>query len=199
LTFTINIRLLLILIAAFILATIVGTVSHECGHYIVAKAMGFDAGIGYAYTWLTDENHPITPQQLFWFTLGGPLLTMLTGTTGFCLLLRSRKTSAKLSPGQWVFIFLSLFWLRQVANLAMWTYSGLVNGDFSGTSDEVKLSRYLHWPSPTIMIAIALPGVCILAYIIFRVIPERLRFTFILGGCIGGVTGFLLWITYLGS
>jgi len=43
-------RLFLILTAAFILATVIGTISHEAGHAIVAKCLGFQPRIHYAST-----------------------------------------------------------------------------------------------------------------------------------------------------
>lgn len=43
-------RLLIGLLAGFISFTIAGTLSHEAGHFVVAKYCGFDASIHYGYT-----------------------------------------------------------------------------------------------------------------------------------------------------
>jgi len=47
-TFNLQPRLFAFLAAGFILATIVGTVSHELGHYLPAKYYGFNAKFSYA-------------------------------------------------------------------------------------------------------------------------------------------------------
>jgi len=41
----------------FITFTIIGTVSHESGHYIVAKCLGYEAKINYASSWYYDKNN----------------------------------------------------------------------------------------------------------------------------------------------
>ena len=38
------------LFIAFIAATIIGTITHELGHYLVAKSFGYPASINYAST-----------------------------------------------------------------------------------------------------------------------------------------------------
>ncbi len=44
---TFNTRLFLYLVLGFVIATIVGTVSHESAHYIAAKKLGYGAKLGY--------------------------------------------------------------------------------------------------------------------------------------------------------
>src|SRR6185503_3833515 len=46
-------KLFAMLVAAFVFATIIGTLSHEFGHYIVARVLGQRASIHYAYA----NNH----------------------------------------------------------------------------------------------------------------------------------------------
>jgi len=50
LTRTFDRKLFIILIAAFVFTTVIGTLSHELGHYIVAKSLGYKANIHYAST-----------------------------------------------------------------------------------------------------------------------------------------------------
>lgn len=47
LTFNFNLKLFSYLVLGFVLCTIVGTVSHEGGHYIVAKSQGFNPKLHY--------------------------------------------------------------------------------------------------------------------------------------------------------
>ena len=53
--FKIELKLFFVLAFTFILFTIIGTVSHEYGHYFVAKSLDYDAEVSYAYTIWTDE------------------------------------------------------------------------------------------------------------------------------------------------
>ena len=47
------------LFLSFIFFTIFGTLSHEFGHYIVAKAKGYSARVSYGYaTWEDKKNQP---------------------------------------------------------------------------------------------------------------------------------------------
>jgi fatty acid desaturase len=45
-----NKKLFIALTLGFILTTIVGTITHECGHYLAAKYYGYNASINYAAT-----------------------------------------------------------------------------------------------------------------------------------------------------
>ena len=154
-------------------------------------------------TWLTnsEEEKLISSHEVFLFILGGPLETVLTGTIGFILIFLFRKsfeTATQLSFGQWILIFVSLFWLRQTANFVVWVGGYLVNGNFSGRGDEIKLSRILAIPDSTIALTTALIGAIVLAIVVFKFIPITQRFTFIFSGIIGGTAGYLLWLKSLG-
>ena len=44
---------------AFILSTIIGTVSHEFGHFTVAKSLGYSSTVSYGYTnWDDSKTRP---------------------------------------------------------------------------------------------------------------------------------------------
>lgn len=196
---TIDKRLLAFLTVGFILATVMGTLTHECGHYLVAKSLGYDAKINYAFTHWTKSNpdQAINTSDNLWITLGGPLETMLTGTFGLTLLFLLRKSfqpTQKLSFGQWSVIFISLFWLRQTANYIVWLGDYFFSGQFSNRSDEIKLARQLQLPDWIISAPTATIGAIVLTTIIFKFIPTKQRLTFILSGLIGGVTGYILWL-----
>ena len=110
-----NKRLFISLLIAFIVATVIGTLSHECGHYIVAEYLGYEARIHYSFTGIRKsiQHQVICSSDSFWITVGGPLQTLLTGTIGLVFLFLLRKSfagAAKLTLMQWVLIFLSLFY-----------------------------------------------------------------------------------------
>lgn len=120
-TFTLQFRLFIYLVLGFIVFTIIGAVTHEAGHYLVAKKLGYEAKIRYAS--MHYENTDYETFRDFHFkneevlksrtdkavikkysvlmqkarktdvlvTLGGPIQTIITGTLGFFLLWFNRK------------------------------------------------------------------------------------------------------------
>ena len=179
--------------------TVIGTISHEYGHLLAAKLMGFNARINYMSTWLTNNRQLMTDKQDFWLKLAGPLQTILTGTIGFLFLSTSFKNTERLTKGQWALVFISLFWLRQSANFVIWLTAYLITGNYSAHGDEINLSRYLNWPDWSIISFTAFIGFMLLTIVIFKFIPKSQRFTFILSGLIGGISGYLLWLVYFGK
>ena len=196
-------KLFLYLSFAFILMTIIGTVTHEFGHYFSAKVLGFNSRINYGMTIL--ENNPskiMSEKENFLFTLGGPFQTMLTGSIGLFILLifrNSYKSVLNLTFKKWVFIFMTLFWLRQVANLFIWLLTYVIKGEFAENGDEIKLAKYLNLPSWSIHLLTATIGLIILTYVVFNFIPKNNRLTFIISGIFGGISGYILWLHYLGE
>ena len=134
-------------------------------------------------------------------TLGGPLQTMLTGIIGLLILFLRKefiyKNGMKLLD--WLAVFLSLFWLREVFNLVTSIGGELMspNGTWFG-GDELHISQGLNLWNGTIPIALATIGLTISLYVIFRILPNKIRLTFILSGFIGGISGFILWMNIIG-
>jgi len=212
--------------------TVVGTLTHELGHYSVSKLLGYEASINYQssshwdnnlneYLRNTYENYSYelknkldfpgkskylkTAQKYhadnFWITLGGPLQTILTGTIGFFLLLVYRKkhiTSDKVSLIGWTLIFISLFWLRQVANLFVAVISFFRNGQTYISGDEMILARHLDINIWSIQIITGLIGLGILI-LVLRLLPKTKVLTFLLSGLSGGILGYYLWIIKFGQ
>ena len=229
-----DIRLFVLLTLGFILFTIIGTVSHESGHYLVARIFGFKSSIHYNYTssnlehkewlfyrltWIRYRDQIKAGQSFpekerfdrivneykktgIWFTLGGPLQTMLTGTLGLILMIVYRKrylATERLSLWLWLIIFLSLFWLRQTANFITGIGSGLIRGRIRSFGDESYLSWHFHLPFWSMSAITAMIGVIILVIVIFRFIPIKQRLTFITAGIVGGVSGFIFWLVLFGK
>ncbi len=200
----IEIKLFLLLFTAFIIATVFGTVSHEFGHYLAAKMLGYNARINYGSTFWYPKypGEVINAKDAFLFTLGGPVQTMLTGTLGLILLMifyKSFNSGGHLNFTQWVIIFLSLFWLRQLANLVTWIMHYISSGHFSYRADEIRLALYLQIPFWIIMTITAMIGLIVLLLVIFKIIPSKQRLTFITAGFTGGITGYFLWLVLFGK
>lgn len=203
-TYTIDVRLLTRLTVAFILCTVIGTLTHEFGHYLAAIAQGYNARVNFMSTniYLTPNQHPMSAYEYFLFTIGGPLETILTGCLGFILLLYFRTTfynAQQLSLLQWCIVFVTFFWSRQIANLVVWIGRYFINGYYFVQGDEIKLSRYLGVPDLTILIITAIIGLVIASITIFRFIPKEQRLTFILSGLLGGTAGYTIWLVFLGK
>ncbi|MEO6612750.1 MAG: hypothetical protein ABIT05_08730 [Chitinophagaceae bacterium] len=195
--------LFIYLAIGFILATIIGTITHEFGHCLVATSLGYKAHINYASSWWTKSypGQPISFSDSFLITLGGPLETMLTGTIGLiCLFIfrRSFQKSTSLSFRQWVFIFIALFWLRQTVNYFVWISTYIFTGQFSDLTDEIHIANYLQLPGWTIPALTAVLGAIVLTIILLKFIPIKKRLTFIVSAVVGGVTGYITWFYFLG-
>jgi len=201
LTLQIDKHLFIWLFLSFIGATVVGTLSHELGHYVLAESLGYDAQIHYGAMGVVQSPVDSRPSDGFWITFGGPLQTMLTGSIGLFLifLYRDRFRGAEsLAVWQWVMVFIALFWLRQTANLATWIGGYLWRGSWSSRGDEIRLAKDLGIHEWTILSFTGLIGLSVLALVIFMVIPVKQRWTFILAGLFGGITGYILWLHVLG-
>lgn len=222
---------LLILSITFIAFTVVGTLSHEYGHILVAKYLGYKTKLHYG-SMNYDNNlqdkidaiyfrneasilneKPFPEKELFeklirksfYDTLavriGGPVQTILTGTIGFILLLfrRNKILQNGMKILDWSYVFLSLFWLREVFNLIMSVSSAILNGKknyFGG--DETKIAIMLEIQQGSIAIPLAFIGLCIALFVIFKIIPKEQRLVFISSGFLGGIAGFILWLRILG-
>jgi hypothetical protein len=99
----------------------------------------------------------------------------------------------------WLFVFLSLFWLREIFNLITSIGGELIlpNGNWFG-GDELYISQELNLWSGTISLFLATIGTLIAIYVVFKIIPKKTRLTFILSGFIGGIAGFILWMNIIG-
>ena len=230
-----DIRLFVWLTLGFIIFTIIGTVSHESGHYLVARYFGYQAKVHYGSTsinWYSpqeleflksvfqkyptqiklDQPFPERERYLkirnsyqktgYWITAGGPFQTMVTGTLGliFLVLLRKKYFSGeRLSFGLWFVIFITLFWLRQTANLFLVLPMSIYRGKFSAHGDEFDLARHWHLPTWSLVTFTAVIGIVILAIVLFKFVPIKQRLTFIAAGIVGGVTGFIFWLVLFGK
>ncbi len=194
-------KLFIQLVLAFIAFTILGTLTHELGHFLVGEWLGYDMKINYAATHIQD-NSLESPRKLFLVTLGGPIQTLLTGTIGCVLLFLNRKnfqSADKLSLKQWILVFVSLFWLRQLTNLVTWLGGYLINGEFNQGGDELRIAYYLGLPDWSILTLTALIGSLILALVVFKFVPSKQRLTFIFSGLTGGIAGYLFWLVFFGK
>jgi hypothetical protein len=219
---------------SFILFTVIGTLSHEYGHILVAKYYGFSTtlssgsmnynsdmifdkldSISELYKYEIQNNKDFPQKKMYndlqkksvvaplYISIGGPAQTILVGMIGLIFLL-IRKNIIKnngIKFIDWIGIFLSLFWLREVFNLATSLVYGLLIKNyniFGGHGDEAGISNMLEIPEWIIPITLGVIGFGIAISVIFKFVPISKRLSFIIGGFIGGLLGFYLWIYVVG-
>ncbi|MFM2387579.1 MAG: hypothetical protein RL660_2336 [Bacteroidota bacterium] len=133
--------------------------------------------------------------------LGGPLQTMLTGTIGYIILFRFRKrfiNRERVNIGGWIFVFIALFWLRQIFNLLSVILIYMKDGELPTAGDEVRLALYFNINPLSIQLTTGLIGVLILISIL-RLLPKRIVGTFLISGFIGALLGYYLWFVQIGK
>ena len=212
----------------FIFITIFGTLSHELGHIIVAKNLGYETILHYSsMEWNNDVKEGIIKFYLknesiiekkqsfqnsvlyykkldkiyydeFLIILGGILQTIITGSISFFLLIFYKRKELG-KISFWSLIFISLFWSRQVFNLLKGILLFVFNkSDSFFWGDEQKLSIYLKLYNGTFSILLGILGCLILSIIFFKIIPYAYRFSFILSSLIGSFLGYMIWMVLLG-
>lgn len=225
-------KLFILLTLTFIIMTVIGTLTHELGHYSVSKYLGYEASINYQSSshWDNDLNEYFKEvyekysnqinnnldfpdkekfkrtvekyqRDNFWIILGGPLQTILTGSFGLILLLVYRHKFIKpdkITVIGWTCIFISLFWLRQVANLFMAVLTFITKGQPSIRGDEMRLVLHLEINIWTIQIITGFIGLTVLL-IILRLLPKTIILTFLVSGLTGGILGYYLWLIEFGK
>ena len=227
-----NFKLFLFLFFSFLLFTVFGTLTHECGHYVAAKLVGISSTVHYNYTDLEEfpghpeadeiyikykeqieakQDFPLkqrfetlvkdSDEKYFYFTIGGPLQTMLTGTIGLLLILFYRKNffaTNRLNVRRWLLVFIYLFWLRELANCVVMIALLLLTNKRSFNSDEVKIAQHFGWPFESVTIITAIIALLVGLTVTFKFVPTAQRKTFIAAGFAGGIAGYILWLYILG-
>jgi hypothetical protein len=248
-----NLKFSISIVIAFIVFTIIGTLSHEFGHIAVAKCFGFETTLHYGsmeyfkkgknefkkdklfkelitiYDEFSNEishnleyekkerflelqnildnkypdiaKEPSREEEIkrFFITLGGPIQTLLTSFFGlFVLGFRDSKNKVSFQFLDWFAVFLSLFALREVFNFvtAIIKYIIFSKSDFYG--DEFEISRYLEYNQWLIPVLTFILGLSISLYVIYKIIPFKYRFPFVISGFVGGCLGFAIWFGFLG-
>ncbi len=167
------------------------------------KKYKFDPNKSIPYELEKEHNKLIEKykKESLYVSMGGPLQTMITGLFG-CLLLyirRNKQIESGFNLIDWIAVFLSLFWLRELFNLISSLAYGMMlqHGKYFG-GDEYRISKKLNLWEGTIPVVLGLLGLVISLIVVFKIVPFNLRFTFIISGLIGGITGLYLWMDVFG-
>ena len=192
-----DVRTFLPFTLCFIAFTIIGTLSHELGHLFVAKALGYETILHYgSMSWNADG--PLDETHYFLILCGGTLQTMLTGSIGFALLVQRRHKKRSWGLLDYFLTYLVLFWSRPVFNVIISSVLGFMNSTSLFGGDEAKMSLLLDLPEGFFSLLFGTLGVIFCSYTVFILLPKKQRFTFIVSGLYGGLSGYGLWMKTIG-
>lgn len=189
----------------FFLFTIIGTLSHEGSHYIVADYFGLRPILHFGnITFGKDIKllsiDPETHRQLFLSSVAGPLQTIVTGTIGFTILLyRNKNKPGTFSSIDFGAVFLSLFWLRECFNLATVFIFSIYNGTFTMNGDEAYISQYLGLNLLCFNVILGVIGTVLCYFTVFVLLPQKYRLNLIVACFFGSCFGFVTWFYFLGK
>lgn len=147
-----------------------------------------------------NQEFPVNETHDLLVTLGGPLQTIATSVFGLSILwYRRSKYKKEFLILDWLGVFLGLFILREVFNTVTGLLEIVFYGDKGFVGDEFGISTHFGLNQWVVPIITMLLGFVIALYIIFKVIPLKYRFSFILSGFLGGLAGFGIWFGFLGE
>ena len=177
----------------FLLVPAIGTLLHECGHYIVAVLNGYEAYIAYAFTTYSIND----PTVAFWALCGGPLATWFQSLTAFTIMVlyynkEKRETFTEDLPPLYIALLaIFSFSIRFIFNATGYLIRG------STTMDEVRIGLYLGIHPDVVVYGSALIAVVFLVIAIYR-IPKSYRFMLFFSAVFGAILGYLMWYEWLG-
>jgi len=189
---------------AFVICVPIGTLSHEFGHYITGKSLGYESRLYYdRASFDTDAENE---KYLEFYRKHRDAIDSdidFDGKTEYeSYIEKIRLESFKITLGgvlDWIFVFLSLFWLRQIFNLAYsffigWYYQ--IEKYCSG--DELKLALHLDLPSCSISYFLGVVGILICGVVTFIIVPRKYRLLLVSAGLLGSLIGYYLWMEVIG-
>jgi len=196
-----------------------GHLTHELGHYSVARLLGYDAKINYKSTKIIDLN-PVFRELAYehqkkTFTsvdeekkkkihkdyiltfAGGPLITIIMGCTGFLIfMLHHAREKDILSIYSLLSISISLHWLRFPVNYLI-TLFYLLIGKIT-FCDETIIANYFDINEFWITTPLAIFGLIVLTCISYYLYKLRLFKIFISCLTLVGCISYGLWFYLLG-
>lgn len=200
-----NIYQISFFIIVFFLLTIIGTLSHEIAHYIVAKHLGLYPILHYGNVTFGNQIQLLhfddeLNRRFFLCSIAGPLQTIITGLIGFTILIvRNRVRIKTFSKIDFIATFLSLFWLRECFNLITIIISSIFNKTVALNGDEIYISNYLGFNPFFFNLTLGIMGAIICFVTVFKLLPTKYRLNIIIGSLFGTCIGFVIWFYFLGK
>ncbi len=197
----------LIFVTIAVLLTILGTISHEYSHFIVARYLGLKPILHYdciTFNESTNFNlndlYDTNTCNFFISTVAGTLQTIIFGLIGFVFSykkFRVNKFRKDLNKFEWMLIFTTLFLLRPVL-IFFKTLIAIFNNQYYFQSDESFISYYLGLPFYTISLLTGTLSITALFFTFFTITPLKHRINLILGLILGSSVGYFFWFKIFG-
>lgn len=133
--------------------------------------------------------------------LAAPIVTIAIGTVFFLALYKKygkRKLANDLSLKDWIMVFLSLFWVRELLVFILYVKLYFANKTDSCFIDEFLVLTINHLPLFPFLLLLGSISTFIIGSIIFVFLPKNNRLVFLVSGLVGSFLGFILWFLFLG-
>ncbi|AMS26700.1 hypothetical protein AEM51_06370 [Bacteroidetes bacterium UKL13-3] len=216
----------ILVIVSVVFVVILGTLSHEFGHYIMAKHLGYESSLNYAHTIYVDKHNvefvkysfdkyqnyinkglsfPNSDKYYFLknkYFRDGFLITLngiLTTIVISIIGLNIAVYSDKNDKRNITYLgaFFCLFILRQPCNF----FIGLLNSlilDKPNHSDEIKLASALHIPSLSLEFITSLLAIFMYHRLMNLKVFKNIKVFVSFHILFGGITGYYLWLYKFG-
>lgn len=189
----------ILLVGFMVLYVVMGTLLHESGHILIAKLLGYETRLHYAsMDWFLPNGADGTNKtHSFYITLGGVfILDMISIISLFVLIFKRGKLPSWLSLTA---IFFSMLIYRHILLSLTGLAISLTQGKpMSYGRDETELANYLLVSNRTIGIPLLIIAVISCCLLFFVVLNREIRLRFLIATIIGGVIGYIGWLSYLG-
>lgn len=188
-----------LLVGFMILYVVMGTLLHESGHILIARLLGYRTRLHFASMdwYLPDGAEGTNQTDGLYITLGGVLTVDLIGILFLCILVFRKENLSK--PLFWTAIFFSMLIYRHILlSLTGFGISLTQGKPMSYGRDEREIAEYFHLSPHMIGIPLLLIGIISACVLFFVVLDKPTRARLMLATAIGGVLGYIGWISYLG-
>ena len=223
-----NKRYFFLFVLSYFFFTPVITLHHELGHYLTAKYLGYNTSLHYSKTkWKNEDRllyerilgenklaiengdnfsdkkkyddvvNKLNSDNLVIFS-GGVINTILFGFMAFIILIIRKRKKNHFNSFDWAMVFITFFLIRQIYVFGFGVVNSLFNGSFLFKGDESKISYILGWYNGSLTSILGIISLLSLITITFKIIPKKIRRTFIAGSFLGGLFGFINWMFLVG-
>lgn len=130
---------------------------------------------------------------------GGVAQTIIFGLVAFILLLyRVFIKKKSFNSLDWLLTFISLFWIREPANLILSVIKGIkLKNNIYFYGDDAKIANLLGLHEGVLLLPLTIIAMLI-SLMVLKIIPNKRKKEFIIGALIGCPIGFVLWMFIIG-
>lgn len=144
-------------------------------------------------------NIKVLNREKLLMLLGGVAQTIIFGLVAFLLLLyRVFIKKKNFTSIDWLLSFVSLFWIREPANLVLSIIKGIkLKNNIYFYGDEAKIAKLLGLHEGFLLLPLTIIAILI-SLMILKIIPNNRKKEFIIAALIGCPIGYVLWMIIIG-